>query len=94
MQQRRMEASQGYVFEHVAAMSNKGSHPAEEPEGQCRPSLGDHPHWGYLPPRDLTASAPPAQPALWAKGAPEAREDSTQRLGACCYKRQRGQAWG
>ena len=90
MQQRRMEASQRYVFEHVAAMSNKGSHPAEEPEGQCRPSLGDHPHWGYLPsvigqgltPRDLTASAPPAQPPPWAKGTPEAREDSTQRPGA------------
>ena len=85
-----MEASQRYVFEHVAAMSNKGSHPAEEPEGQCRPSLGDHPHWRYLPsvigqgltPRDLTASTPPAQPPPWAKGTPEAREDSTQRPGA------------
>ena len=67
MQQRRMEASQGCVFEHVAAMSNKGSHSTEEPEAQCRPSLGDYPHWGYspsvtgqgLPPSDLTASAPP-----------------------------------
>ena len=102
MQKRRMEASQGYVFENFAAMSNKGSHPTEEPEGQCRSSLGDHPHWGYLPsvtgqglpPRDLSALAPPAQPPPRAKGTPEARQDSMQRLGACCTKRQRGQAWG
>lgn len=48
MKQKRMEANQGYVFEQAAAVSNGGSHHPEEPERQCRPSLGDNLHRGYL----------------------------------------------